>query len=299
VSRPALAATRALEILNYLGAHPHESFSLSELARRLEVNVASTHAVLGALTDAGYLVRHPRHRTYALGPVVVALGAAALEQHPAIDLARDEVRRLAHELDLEAMVTAAAGNEIVFIARAGQHQPRGSDTRVGQRVPLVPPLGSVFVAWSPTRDVEEWLDRARPRLDDTQLTQARMALRAVRANGYSIGLEVSARQDLGLAIARLADEPRALDIRTSIDELIAELGQHEYWVRDLDSRRVYDVSMIAAPVFGPDAQVLLALTIVGFPPALSADRIRDYAERVRGAGIVVTKRVHGRIPEAA
>ena len=63
MSRPALAATRAISVLNFLAAHPADPFTLSDLADRLDINVASAHALLGVLTDAGYLVRHPRLRT--------------------------------------------------------------------------------------------------------------------------------------------------------------------------------------------------------------------------------------------
>ena len=81
------------------------------------------HALLGALTDAGYLARHPRLRTYTLGPAVVALGTAALETHPAIDLARDAARGLARETGLEVAVTSVAGDHIIFLARAGDPSP--------------------------------------------------------------------------------------------------------------------------------------------------------------------------------
>src|SRR6478735_12221347 len=109
MSRPALAATRSAAILNFLAANPSEGFTLSEMAERLGINVASMHALLGALTDAGYLARHPRLRTYTLGPSVVALGTAALETNPAIDLARDAARDLARETGHEVAVTAVAG----------------------------------------------------------------------------------------------------------------------------------------------------------------------------------------------
>ena len=57
MARPALAASRAIDILNFLASRPDETFSLSELARRTGVNVASTHAIVAALTQAGYLNR--------------------------------------------------------------------------------------------------------------------------------------------------------------------------------------------------------------------------------------------------
>src|SRR4051794_16756689 len=93
--RPALSATRAVAVLNFLAAHPRDSFTLSDLSARLDINLASAHSLLAALTDAGYVVRDARQRTYGLGPTVDALGIAALERHAVIDLARDAARQLA------------------------------------------------------------------------------------------------------------------------------------------------------------------------------------------------------------
>lgn len=178
--RPALAATRAVAILNFLAAHPRESFTLSDLASTLDINVASTHGLLAALSEAGYVVRHPRLRTYALGPAVAALGSAALERHTVIDVARDAARELAAELGLEVAITAPAGDEIVILSRAGERQARGIATYVGQRVPLRQPTGAVFIAW---RDAGTWLQDA----DDPDLLRA--VLDGVRARGYAVALE--------------------------------------------------------------------------------------------------------------
>jgi DNA-binding IclR family transcriptional regulator len=287
MSRPALAASRAISVLNFLAAHPAEAFTLSDLAARLDINVASTHALLGVLTDAGYLSRHPRLRTYTLGPSVVALGSAAMERHAAIDLARDAARELAKELALEVAVTAPAGDDIVFLARAGEHQARGIAVHVGQRVPLAPPLGSVFMAWG---EADGWLARAE---DPDRM---RAVLAGVRGRGYSIALEADARRGLGHALDHLADAPGDAGLRGSVDELVAELGHGEYQVQELDRARTYDVSMVAAPVFGTTGEVALALTLVGFPAGLPAERIAACGERLRDVGLVVTKRSLGRVP---
>lgn len=288
MSRPALSATRAMEVLNFLAAHPTEEFTLSDLAHRIGVNVASTHALLGALTDGGYLVRHPRLRTYALGPSVVAVGTAALERHPAIDLARDAARRLADQVGLEVSVTAPAGDEIVFVARAGEDQARGLPVHVGQRVPLVPPLGSVFVAWG---DADRWLARA----EDPDAM--RTVLAAIRARGYSVALDADARQGLGQALDRLAESPLHASALTPIEELVAELGHEEYQVVELHRASTYDVSMIAAPIFDTNGKVSLALSLVGFAAGLPADRIMAYGQQVRDACLIVTKQSRGRVPD--
>jgi DNA-binding IclR family transcriptional regulator len=293
MSRPALAATRAVAVLNFLAAHPADEFTLSDIAERLDINLASAHALLAVLVDAGYASRHPRLRTFTLGPSVVALGSAALERHPAIDLARDAARELSAQLDLELAVTAVAGDDIVFLARAGAHRARGISVHVGQRVPLVPPLGAVFMAWAEGPRISDWLATSPttgPRVDLDAV------LAGVRSRGYSVALELDVRRGLGDALTHLADAPVDAGLRGTIDDLVVELGRSEYQVADLDSRRTYDVSMIAAPVFGADAQPVVALTLLGFEPGLSLDQVSSHGERLRDAGLVITKQSKGRIP---
>ena len=67
-------------------------------------------------------------------------------------------------------------------------------------------------------------------------------------------------------------------------------------MQELDRAGTYDVSMVAAPVFGSAGEVVLALTLVGFPAGLSGERIAEHGERVRDVGTVVTKRSLGRVP---
>ena len=57
--------------------------------------------------------------------------------------------------------------------------------------------------------------------------------------------------------------------------------------------------MIASPVFGATGETELALTLYGFPPGLAGSRVVEYAERLRGTALVVTKRADGRLPATA
>jgi DNA-binding IclR family transcriptional regulator len=287
MARSALSASRAVAVLNFLAAHPDEVFTLSELSDRLGINLASTHAVLGALTEAGYVVRQPQRRTFALGPAVVALGTAALERHTAIDLARDAAKELAAELGLEVAVTAPAGGEIVFLAHAGDRQARGLPVYVGQRVPLAPPLGSVFVAWG---DAERWLAHTQ---DPGPLLAV---LSGVRARGYAIALEADTRRGLGATLEHFADRPADRHLQDVIARLVDDLGHQRYNVEHLDPGASYDLSMIAAPIFGATGEVVLALSLIGFPARVPGERVAAYGERVRDAGIVLTKQTAGRLP---
>jgi DNA-binding IclR family transcriptional regulator len=287
--RPALAASRAIAVLNFLAAHPAEGFTLSDISARLGINLASAHALLGVMTDAGYVARNQRLRTFTLGPSVVALGSAALECHAAIDLARDAARTLAHTTGLEVAVTAAAGTSIVFLARAGEPSARGIPIHVGQHVPLVPPLGSVFVAWG---GHEAWLAHA----EDPEPLAA--VLECVRRRGYSVALEADARKGLGHALDDLAGLPADDRRQATVAQLVADLGRRDYQLRDIDPAVRYDVSMIAAPVFGPGGEVVLALTLLGFTAGLLGSAVAAYGEQLRDAALIVTKRSRGRVPSA-
>ena len=59
--------------------------------------------MLTALTDAGYVLRHPVDKTFTLGPAVIAVGnAAAVRQYEFVDFARGEMQALADELAVAA-----------------------------------------------------------------------------------------------------------------------------------------------------------------------------------------------------
>jgi DNA-binding IclR family transcriptional regulator len=255
MARPALSASRSVDVLNFLAAHTPEQFTLSDLSGALDINLASTHALLNTLEDAGYVFRHPRLRTYNLGASVVALGNAALQCHPSIASANEEAHRLSEDLELSVAVTADAGDDIVFLGRMGEHRPRDVEAYAGQRIPLKPPVGAVFVAWG---DPSEWLAKA------DEPAEMESILEEVRGRGWAASFEPDHYQPLG----------------------------------PLDADASYDVVMITAPVFGSSGTTVVALTLLGLPPALTADRIARYGERVRDAGLLATRRSGGRVPAA-
>ncbi len=284
MARPAPAVDRTVALLNFLAAHPDDPWSLSELARRLDLNKATAHAMLNTLTEAGYVLRHPVDKTFTLGPAVIAVGnAAAVRQYEIVDFARGEMQSLADELAVRCIASAAIGEEIVFLAASGDPQPLGLHVQVGQRVPLVPPLGTVFVAWSSVEEIDEWLRRLGPNASEKELRRYRDAVDTVRRNGYSLGLEVPAARGL---ISREGDRRSA----------VSELGQNEYVLLELEHSASYRLSHIAAPVFGPDGRVALSLNLMGFRHELRSEQVPDLASRVTEATGRVTKAIHGKVP---
>ena len=287
--RPALSADRALQVIDVLVAHPTQRFTLTELSRRTSINPASAHALLAVMLRAGYVQRHPEHKTYTLGPALVAAGETALEQLPALRMARDRIGSLSDELRLEVMVTSPTEEEIIFVARAGRPSAFGLVLHVGQRVPLQPPLGPVFLAWSPPDKVARWLDRADPALTPEDVEHHLHTLQAVRERGFSIALESTARQGFGQAM---------VEERGSISDHLAALGRVPYQLDVVEEQATYDVTMIAAPIFDANREIVAALSVVGFAPGLPAAEIMRVAVTVRNAVVVITKSSQGKLPDA-
>ena len=295
MTRPALAAVRAVQVLNYLAAHPDESFTLSELSKGIGVNLASCLSVLTALTDAGYVHRHPRHKTYTLGPALVAVGHASLARYPVIDLADDEMRRLAAEFDVECVASVVVGREIVIVGVLGRPRREVADVRVGQRVPMIPPLGHVFLAWAGDEPVARWLDALGPDAQELDRRHYRAALETVRRRGFSVGAESAARERSGRVLLDLVAAPGDDRLRGRALDLIAAM-RHDYDAVDLDSDAAQLISNVAAPVFGPDGEVVLALTLQGFGRPMAGGEIQAMAEHLRASALHLTRKSGGHVP---
>jgi len=295
VARSAPAARRALQVIDLLVAHPRQSFTMSEIVRRTSMSLGSAHAVLATLEGAGYLRRHPTARTYTLGPALVGAGVVALDTQAGIRHAVDRAPGLARSLSAEVVVSAATGDEIIFLAHAGVPSPHGPDLREGERVPLVPPLGAVFLAWAGDAAINDWLAR-NPAATAAHERRHRTALELTRRRGYSVAAASELQRSLGTTASGLADVPGRADLRADLADLLAAMAAGPYALDALEPDRGYDVGVIAAPVFDVDGAVVAAISATGFPPGRTAAEIVATAESVRDCAAIVTRESKGRTP---
>jgi DNA-binding IclR family transcriptional regulator len=274
MARRALSATRAADLLNFLAAHPDESLSYSALSNRLGINPASTHNLLMALTECGYLSRDPKTRTFSLGAALVAIGDAALRENPIVDETRIEMGKLAKALDRGTVALVRAGTDALCIARAGPRHARIEPPEVGQRIPIMAPLVSVFAAWGSEDAVDQWLQRGSTAPDDQ--ARAREILERVRSRGYSVALEVPGRRRLGGLIADLAEAPHSTALREQLHETIGELGRTSFQLSESDGQ-THSISTITAPVFDRHGEVAVAVSLQVFAGGLDPSDIAAIA----------------------
>jgi DNA-binding IclR family transcriptional regulator len=278
-ARKSNSVLRAATLLQVLAEDPSSAWSLAEMARRADLSYASAHSVASALEESGLVRRHPRTRAYTLGPALIALGAAAQRGYRVVDDALPEMERLSHDLGLGCLASARVGDDMLMLAVTGPPQPFGSRVQVGERVPIAPPLGLAFIAWADAATIEDYLDLSGRKLTAAERRQYSEALMIVRERGYGVVLDSSTRHRLAdlLRTSRGLDDSRR---HHEVDEILVELALDDYALLRGDEGAEYAVTGLTAPVFTPDGDVVLVLTLVGFVGPLRADALPRYAARM-------------------
>ncbi|HKX69657.1 MAG TPA: helix-turn-helix domain-containing protein [Acidimicrobiales bacterium] len=293
MARPAPGADRSVAVLELLAGHPNERFTLSEVARRCDLNKATAHALLSTLSEHGVLLRHPQEKRYSLGPRLVAIGEAARRGYSAVDFVPAVLEDLSAGTGKWTRAFVRTGDRVEVVAQA--RAPSDVDRSRDVVLPLVAPIGVLWMAWSDAPTVEAWLARAvigaavRPALD---------VLPVVRRNGFAVTLASPEWRALSEPSHSRAtrEDPEPGEVRA----LLAALGRRPVLVSGIDDRSSYQVGEVAAPVFGMSGAVELTVAVSGLDRReLRGDELRALAERVKAAGDDLTTAIRGRRPPSA
>lgn len=278
-----------MDIIDFLAAFPAKAFTLSEIARAAKINVASCHAILGALARRGYVMRSASEKTYGLGPALVAVGQAAAVNHPLIVRAQNAARDLARDLGLPVLLTTLAGDDILAVAAVAAPSGRRPSMRVGERLPLVPPIGAPFLAWSSQDAIEAWIARMAPPRNRKFIEQWRQDLALVRKRGYQVTLRTANTASFAALMANVASTRKAPEYKDRAIAQIHAWDERIFHPRSIEAKESYLVALIAAPIFDPRADTVFCLCLVGFTDRITGSAIKTYADRLTQACLHVMR----------
>jgi DNA-binding IclR family transcriptional regulator len=284
---------RVVRVLELLGSQPGRGLRFSELAREGGLSQATCHAILGTLTEAGYVVRDADALTYTLGPAVLALGAAASDSFADVRAAHPALAALSARVGLAVSAAKVVDDEITVIDIA---LPPGVDSpiRVGARVPFAPPFGAIHVAWSGDAAIEAWIARSprrtltRERLmevvHDHQLTQ------------LAVAPTTETSRELRAALGALADDALARDVRERTRELLAAIDELDYTTDAIASTEHLPVNTLTSPVFDSHGETAFAVALHVGSPDVAVARVEELGAELVDVANRLTERLGGRRP---
>ncbi|MBX6329151.1 MAG: IclR family transcriptional regulator [Pseudolabrys sp.] len=180
-------AGRILDLL----ARAEEPVALRDVAAAGHMSPGKAHRYLASFVASGLARQDAATRRYALGPLSMRLGLAALSSHQPLRDAIALMRELRNRLD-ETMVLSvwgAQGPTVVHVEESSQ--PVIMTMRIGAVLPmLATATGLVFAAFLPQHFTEPLIADALKAGDSTNLfarnrAELRRLLAAVRAQGYA------------------------------------------------------------------------------------------------------------------
>lgn len=207
------------------------------------------------------------------------------------DVGQPAVERLARAYRCEAAVLVAVNDQELTTAVSAFGGCARPQEQLGQRVPLMPPLGEAYVAWAPESTVEAWLRRATSQ-DPEVVEKYRRRLETVR--------------ELGCAMSRIQpdDGPQYADLTAAMREYAAGelMPARERAVRavisgaspfyetfEIVDGETYDLGAIVHPVLGPDGSVALCLRLGQLPRGVGADQVRQWVAALKEAAARVSR----------
>ena len=288
---------RALAILDLLMANPHQSFGLTEMTRRLNLNKATCHAILTTMAKYGFLVQHPKTKAYRLGPSIIAAGNAAFAQFPVLEYARPELENLKNDLDIGFAVTGRSKMHQVLLALYGRATPLIESFQLGLRLPNTAPVAACYTAFSPADQLEAWLKRAhdsRGEYNERLDQKLRVSLISIRARGYEVTLKTQAENELRNELSRIHNSWSLTELEEATNKYQHDLCDESFHLDRIDPKARYDVSTITVPVFVYKEVPVMCFVAGSMDKTITGAQIEEIATRMQESADRVTKLASGR-----
>lgn len=208
-----------------------------------------------------------------------------------LDRIRSSLERLASEFDTEVTAVARVKDEIILVGSFGRSRTVDFPTRVGQRLPFMPPVGGVFAAWGTPDEQSEWLSHSGGefRLDRQSCVQM---IKNIRSRGCAAGFghEVSLKWERAAFLTSIGD---AAVTEKELRKLLADAAVN-YNPEQLQSGKNYEFHFAQAPVFDESGRVVLGITIWGPEGEVSGDKVEVITSRLIQTAADATQAIGGR-----
>ena len=201
------------------------------------------------------------------------------------EVVRPEVERAAATLRCEVSVLVQVNDHELTTAVSAFGGSAEMQAQLGERVPLIPPLGEAYVAWSSDSHVAAWLARVAPQSPEA-IERYRARLATVRLRGYAVSRlcpESAPRYaELKGAMREYAAGELTPARERAVRSAIAEAAQFFETVHIVPEED-YDIGAIVVPVLAADGTVALCLRAAQLPRDVPGSRVAAWIATLQQA----------------
>jgi IclR family acetate operon transcriptional repressor len=170
------------------------SATLSEIARKTTLSRSTTHHIVRALVDFGYLAQDSESRPYRLGPRFFRLARGGWSRGQLAELAMPFLDELSRRTGEGTSLAVLRDGVVTVVAKRESEGPVRVVQEVGARRPIYcTAVGKALAAWLPERELAGIVSRTAftPCTPRTLLTPAafRRELARIRSSGFAIDNE--------------------------------------------------------------------------------------------------------------
>jgi DNA-binding IclR family transcriptional regulator len=220
---------RVARLLEALSTAPAAGEGLSSLTQRTGFGKATTHRLLTALVQIGFVEQDAASRRYRLGLAPFSIGAAAASRVSIIGMARASIDRLASLTGDTVFLTVRNNLDAVCVDRVSGGFPIKAQTQnIGDNTPLGASAGGLAILSCLADDEVRRITAANlPRLGRLLHFEASTLLdhvAATRSRGYALydGQIVSGMTSIAMPIHDQRAEPTAAISVVAISERMSE-----------------------------------------------------------------------------
>jgi DNA-binding IclR family transcriptional regulator len=288
LTRNSPPTDRVVAILETLAADPTSALTMTDLARRLGLSVATCHAIVTSLAASGYLTRSASGKRYSLGPRLLAVGLAAQRSVVPGDAVRHLMEELSRITGCLCSIRALVDDEILVMEHLGTSSVPVHE-HVGDRYPFAPPFGLSFVIWGDEGLAERWMSRAPVKPSPSDARRLARLVSSSRQRGYAVhkGLSGSRRRLHSSLMAATEDDLRDEPLRSLVSQVLKASWIGAYVLDDLDPAEPLSVSSISAPIFGANGNATWIAEIHLNRSDLWMAEVDDYGRQLAAARSMV------------
>lgn len=205
------------------------------------------------------------------------------------DVARPQIAWLARECRCEAAALVAVHEDELTTAASAYGGDSEMRERLGERLPLKPPVGEAYIAWAPPGTVERWLAKLKT-VNGEDIARYRKRLEAVRARGFAASRIGPDADGDHTRLTAMMEEYRAGNLTPARERaILAALAEMMHFLDTADfvDGETYNLGGVVVPVRSPEGQIALLLRLSQLPGRAPGSQVKAWIEALRSAARTV------------